>query len=150
MTPEKCIKVAKGTNITASAVSIIAPVIATATQFPLWVVSGGETTASGVALSGTFVAFAAISFIPALKTLKGKLKNPTGFFMWAIFFGLVAVLRPIIDQLYVITAVGLASNGGGFVLHKLSNFLASKGNNDEANLVREFIKKGGVANERTT
>ena len=86
MTPEKCIKVAKGTNITASVVSIIAPVIATATQFPLWVVSGGETTASGIALSGTFVAFAAISFIPALKTLKGKLKKSNRLFYVGYFF----------------------------------------------------------------
>lgn len=146
-TLEKCTKVAKGANLSAKGISIAAPIIATATQFPLWVESGGEATASGIALSGSFVAFALISFIPALKGLKTKLKNPTAFVMWAILFAVIAGLRPIIDQLYVITAVGLASNGGGFLLSKYGNWLTSKGNNDEANMVRQFIKQGGLNNE---
>lgn len=141
---EKLLRFSKATDLTAKGGAILAPIIATATQFPVWVQTSPETTASGIALSSGFVVMALISVIPALKGLKNKLKNPTGFFMWGIFFAIIAGLRPIIDELYTITLVGFASNGGAFILNKLSTFLQSKGNNDEANQIREFIKQGGV------
>lgn len=141
---EKLLRISKVTNLTAKGGAVLAPIVATATQFPVWIQTSPETTASGIALSSSFVIMALISAVPALKGLKNKLKNPTGFFMWGIFFAIIAGLRPIIDELYLITAVGFASNGGAFILDKLANFLQSKGNNDDANQIREFIKKGGI------
>lgn len=141
---EKLLRISKVTNLTAKGGAVLAPIVATATQFPVWIQTSPETTASGIALSSSFVIMALISAVPALKGLKNKLKNPTGFFMWGIFFAIIAGLRPIIDELYLITAVGFASNGGAFILHKLANFLQSKGNNDDANQIREFIKQGGI------
>lgn len=141
---EKLLRISKVTNLTAKGGAVLAPIVATATQFPVWIQTSPETTASGIALSSSFVIMALISAVPALKGLKNKLKNPTGFFMWGIFFAIIAGLRPIIDELYLITAVGFASNGGAFILSKLANFLQSKGNNDDANQIREFIKQGGI------
>lgn len=141
---EKLLRISKVTNLTAKGGAVLAPIVATATQFPVWIQTSPETTASGIALSSSFVIMALISAVPALKGLKNKLKNPTGFFMWGIFFAIIAGLRPIIDELYLITAVGFASNGGAFILCKLANFLQSKGNNDDANQIREFIKQGGI------
>ena len=108
---EKLLRISKVTNLTAKGGAVLAPIVATATQFPVWIQTSPETTASGIALSSSFVIMALISAVPALKGLKNKLKNPTGFFMWGIFFAIIAGLRPIIDELYLITAVGFASSG---------------------------------------
>ena len=111
----------KVVNASAKALAITAPIVAAATQFPVWVQKGGDTTASGIALSGGFLAIAIISFVPALKGLKEKLKNPGAFVLWGLLFAIIWGLYPIMDELRVITAVGFASNGGSFVLGKVGN-----------------------------
>ena len=48
----------KVVNASAKALAITAPIVAAATQFPVWVQKGGDTTASGIASSGGFLATA--------------------------------------------------------------------------------------------
>lgn len=131
----------KVVNASAKALAITAPIVAAATQFPIWVEKGGDTTASGIALSGGFLAIAIISFVPALKGLKEKLKNPGAFVLWGLLFAIIWGLYPIMDELRVITAVGFASNGGSFILGKVGNYLLDKGDKQGADIIGEYLKK---------
>lgn len=118
--------------------AIAAPITAAATQFPMWIEKGGEATAAGVGLSGSFVAVAVISLVPALKGLKEKMKNPGALVLWAVLFAVIWGLAPIIDELKVITLAGVASNGGAFMLGKLAVFFDNKGTGD-GEVIRQFL-----------
>ena len=109
------------------ALSIGAPAIATATQFPIWISGGSKQTVSGIAL-----VLLIVSAFPAYKALKDKLKSPSAFLIWLVLFALVASLTPIVDQLYVVALVGLVSGGMGTVFYKLGDRALPNGDKGEA------------------
>ena len=109
---------------TGHVLSVGAPVVATATQFPIWISSGSHQTVSGIALT-LFI----ISAIPAYKALKDKLKSPSAFLVWLILFTVIATLKPIVDQLYVVALIGVISGGAGTLFYKLSDRQVDKAEN---------------------
>ena len=93
-----------------------APLIATFTQFPVWVERSAEATVSGM-----FLMFAILCSIPLFKSFKGLLKSPSAPLMWGIVFAALVSLRNIVDEMIVISFVGLISNGIGWGLYKVGD-----------------------------
>ena len=96
-------------------IDVGAPLIATATQFPLWV-----ERSAGATISGLFVFFLILSAIPLFKCFKHLLRSPSAPFVWGLMFGLLSALHVIIEEMLVISFVGLVANGIGWVLYKLA------------------------------
>ena len=92
-----------------------APVIATLTQFPIWVERSAESTVSGIV-----VFLALLSAIPLFRYFKGKLHTPSVPIMWGLAFAFLSGLNAIISEMILITFVGLISNCVGWVLYKLA------------------------------
>ena len=96
-------------------IDIGAPLIATLTQFPIWVDRSAESTVSGL-----FVAFALLSAVPLFKYFRGKLSTPSAPIMWGLSLALLAGLNAIIEEMILIAFVGLISNSVGLLLFKLA------------------------------
>lgn len=94
---------------------VLAPFIATLTQFPVWIDRSSDATVSGL-----FVVMACLCVIPFLKQIKEYLKNPSAPVMWLIVFCVFVVLRNICDEMIIVSLVGLIANIGG-------SFLVAKG-----------------------
>ena len=95
--------------------SVGAPATATICEFPLWIRSGSRETVSGLALIMLI-----LSAVPLFKALKDRLRSPSAFLIWLFIFLIVSSLRPIIDQLYVISLIGLISGTVSVVFYKLA------------------------------
>ncbi len=102
-------------------IDVGAPLAATVTQFPIWV-----ERSAGATVSGLFVVFLLLSAIPLFKHFKRFLKNPSAPLMWGLIFGFLAALHTIIDEMLIISMVGLVSNLVGWVLFKLAGKGESK------------------------
>jgi hypothetical protein len=100
---------------TALCIDVGAPLIATATQFPLWV-----ERSAGATVSGLFVFFLILSAIPLFKCFKHLLKSPSAPIIWGLMFGLLSALHVIIEEMLVISFVGLVANLVGWVLFKIA------------------------------
>lgn len=111
----------KAIKISALCLDVAAPLIATATQFPIWVEKSSAAT-----MSGLFLIFAMLSAIPFMKQIKTYFKSPSAWSMWCIIFVLATLVRNIIDQAVVICFVGLVANLAGAGLHKLGEKIESK------------------------
>ncbi|MBR2507200.1 MAG: hypothetical protein IKB70_09970 [Bacilli bacterium] len=122
--------ITKGKVLKASAVTldVAAPLIATITQFPIWVDKSSAATVSGL-----FLVFAFLSAIPFMKQIKAYLKSPSAWSMWCIFLVLFVALRNIIDQMLVVCFVGLISNACGEGLYKLGEIVQAKPDLDTTN-----------------
>jgi hypothetical protein len=94
-------------------VDVACPLIATLSQFPIWINRSGEAT-----VSGTFLLFALLSCIPFLKQIKAYIKSPSAWMIWAIPFVSFIALRNIIDEMIIICFVGLISNIAGTFIYK--------------------------------
>ena len=116
-------KIIKGTALT---IDVLAPLIATLTQFPAWVEASSSATVSGL-----FLLFALISVLPFINQIKEWLKSPSVTVLWCVFFVLVALLRNIIDQMWIICLVGAVSNGVGAVIYKVGNSVGNKADSTE-------------------
>ena len=113
----------KGKIIKASALclDVAAPLIATCTQFPIWVDKSSAATVSGL-----FLVFAFLSAIPFMKQIKAYLKSPSAWSMWCIFFVLFIALRNIIDEMVIVCVVGFVANVCGAGLHKIGENVEQK------------------------
>lgn len=100
----------------ALAIDISAPLIATLTQFPVWIESSAEATVSGIVLLLAF-----FSCIPFLKYLKSYFKSPSIPVVWLILFVILTLLNNIIDQMVVVCFVGLISNSIGTLIYKIGD-----------------------------
>lgn len=122
--------ITKGKVLKTSAVTldVAAPLIATITQFPIWVDKSSAATVSGL-----FLVFAFLSAIPFMKQIKAYLKSPSVWSMWCIFLVLFVALRNIIDQMLVVCFVGLISNACGEGLYKLGEIVQTKPDLDTTN-----------------
>ena len=101
-------------------VDISAPLIATLTQFPVWIEKSAEATVSGVVL-----VLALLSCMPLLKYIKSFIKSPSIPIVWLIIFVMLTVLRNIIDQMIVVCFVGVISNTIGTLIYKLGDKIDS-------------------------
>ena len=96
-------------------IDIGAPLIATMTQFPIWVERSAESTVSGI-----FVFLALLSAVPLFRSFRGKLRTPSVPLMWGLAFAFLSGLNAIISEMILIAFVGLISNCVGWVLYKLA------------------------------
>lgn len=116
----------KATVLTVSGygISAAAPLIATATQFPVFVQKG-----TGATVSGAFILVAIICALPMLwyvhrlKAQNRTIPKPsTPLMIWGIILVASLALYQIIDELIIISASGV----GGVVASKVMFFLAKR------------------------
>lgn len=92
-----------------------APLIATLTQFPLWIERSSEATVSGLC-----VVFALLSAVPLFKYFKKLIESPSSPIMWGLILCFLYALRAIVDEMIVISFVGFVSNLIGWGMFKLA------------------------------
>ena len=96
------------------AVSVIPPLIAVLSYFPMWHRAGG-----GVAVSGFAALLAVMCAVPILKLLRRALSSPSAWMMWLISFILFLALARIADEMVVISFVGTLSGLVGALLFRI-------------------------------
>ena len=113
-------KSTKGTIIyyTGLAVSILAPLVAAATQFPVWTES-----VPGTQIGGMFIFVALLCMIPLFNHLKIALKSPSSCLLWTLIFVTTWALSKIIDELLIVALVGAIANYIGALLCGIGNYL---------------------------
>lgn len=104
------------------AVSIAAPLIAAATQFPVW-----TENVEPAQISGMFVFVAILCTIPLFNHFKLALKSPSSALLWSIMFVVTWALSKIIDQIVIVSLVGAVSNIIGAVMCGIGNHLRRPG-----------------------
>ena len=105
----------------ALAIDVGAPLVATATQFQIWVERSSSATVSGL-----FLFFAFLSAIPFWRQIKEWIKSPSAPLLWtflAIFF---VALRNIVDEMLLVSVVGAVSNCIGACVYKCGALLAGR------------------------
>ena len=115
----------KGKMIKGSAIvlDVAAPLVATLSQFPLWVEKSSEAT-----MSGLFLLFAFLSCLPFLKQIKAYFKSPSVWVVWVVLFVLFICLRNIINEMIVVCFVGMLTNLAGTGIYKLGAMIENKPN----------------------
>ena len=110
----------KGKIIKALAIiiDVAAPLVATLTQFPIWVEKSSEAT-----FSGMFILCAFLSCLPFINYIKEYLKSPSILVTWLIAFVLLLALNSIIEQMIVVCFVGLLANCIGAIIYKLGKHI---------------------------
>ena len=113
----------KGNILKAIAVTIdvSVPLVATLTQFPLWVEKSSEAT-----MSGLFLIFAFISCLPFIKQIKAYFRSPSVWVVWVVLLVLFVCLRNIIDEMVVVCFFGAIANVIGAGIYKLGNIIGNK------------------------
>lgn len=97
----------------ALALNVGAPLIATMTQFPIWVERSAEATVSGL-----FLFFALLSVVPLIKLFKRFLQSPSAPLMWGLIFIFLTALNSIISEMLIIAFVGMVSNIIGTFIYR--------------------------------
>lgn len=111
----------KALKIFAVLLDVLAPLIATLTQFPVWVARSSEAT-----MSGMFIILALISCIPFLKQIKEYFKSPAAWAVWLVIFVVFILINNIIDEMIAVSFVGLVANLIGTVIYKAGEILENK------------------------
>ena len=113
----------KGKIIKGSAVclDVAAPLIATFTQFPLWVEQSSESTVSGLCLVFVF-----LSCLPFVKQIKAYFKSPSVWVVWIVLWTLLILLRNIINEMIMVCFVGMLANIVGTGIYKIGKILEDK------------------------
>ena len=103
-------------------VSIIPPIAATLSYFPIW-----AARECGAALSGAVLLLLLICIVPLLKHIRRLLKAPSAIGLWLAVFLIFFALSKIADEVTVISFVGLISNllGSG-IMHFCNRRSADK------------------------
>ena len=102
-------------------IDVGAPLMATITQFPVWVQKSPEAT-----FSGMFILCAFLSCLPFINYIKTYLKSPAVWSVWLIVFIIITLMKSIIDQMIVVCFVGLLSNCFGAIIYKFGKYLYEK------------------------
>lgn len=100
---------------------VAVPLLATLSQFPVWVEESAEAS-----MSGLFLMFAVLSAIPFLKQIRAYLRNPSAWVLWGILFGALVVLRNIMDQMIVVCFAGAVANLLGAGIYNLGKFVGNR------------------------
>lgn len=103
---------------TGLAVSILAPLITAATQFPVWTEKVG-----GTQVGGMFILVAIICMIPLYKHLNISLKSPSSLSIWLTLSLILWALSKVVDQLLIVCVAGLIGNAVGLLLCAIGNKL---------------------------
>ena len=98
----------------ALAIDVGAPLVATLTQFPIWIEKSTAATVSGL-----FLVFALLSVIPLFKWLKEKFNTPSIKLIWTALFIVIYALSAIIEQMLLISFVGMISAYIGDMVYAL-------------------------------
>lgn len=113
-------KIIKGGAI---CLDVAAPLIATITQFPIWVETSSEATVSGL-----FLLFAFLSALPFIKQIKAYFKSPSVWVLWTVALVLFIALRNIINEMVIVCFVGMIANLIGAGIYKIGNVIDKSGN----------------------
>lgn len=113
----------KGTIIRwiAIVIDILPPVIATLTQFKVWISKSDEAVVSGLA-----IIMLALSCIPFMRQIKEFLKSPSNWIMWIVIFLMMVVLDNIVAEMKAVALVGMISNIIGASIYKLGTKIMLK------------------------
>jgi hypothetical protein len=114
-------KVIKGAAVT---LDVAAPLIATLSQFPVWVERSSDATVSGL-----FLIFALLSILPFLKAIKEYFKSPSVWVIWIICFVFFVVMRNIIDEMLIVSFIGAVANIVGAGIYKVGKKVRSEEHN---------------------
>ena len=106
--------------------SILAPFIATLTQFPVW-----TQNADPKQVSAMFIVMAVICAVPLMNHFKQALKSPSAIAVWVFLFLVTWGLSQIIKQVMIISLVGMIANIIGAVLCGIGNKLKKIKHEDE-------------------
>lgn len=106
---------------TAIVIDVAVPIVATLTQFPLWVEHSAEATMSGVCL-----VLIGLSVIPFFKVLKEYFKSPSSWVIFGLIFMFLLLLRSILDQMLIVSFAGFVANIIGAALYGIGNNLQQK------------------------
>lgn len=106
----------------AIAASVLPPLIAVISYFPVWQHRGG-----GAVLSGFTALLLVMCAAPLLKLLRRMLNSPSAWMMWLMAFALFSALSNIAREMVVISFTGTLSNLVGALL-----FRAASRSGDEA------------------
>lgn len=109
-------------------IDILSPVIAAATQFPIWVHKG-----KGATLSGLFIVVAMICVIPAFKALLRHINTPGMPIVWTVIFFVFFALSRIIEQMLIVCLVGIVSNLIGAGIYLYGEKLSTNNKKEEIN-----------------
>ena len=96
-------------------IDVGAPLIATLTQFTIWVERSAEATVSGLCL-----VFALLSAVPMFRYLKRFLRSPAMPIVWGVILCFLLSLRAIVDEMIMISAVGFVANLIGWALDRFA------------------------------
>lgn len=108
----------KGCAIT---LDVVAPLVATLTQFPLWIEKSADATMSGLCLF-----FVILSCLPFLKQIRELFKSPSAWLMFTILFAFLVMMRNIIDQMIVVTFIGMVANIAGAGIYTLGKNISER------------------------
>jgi hypothetical protein len=96
------------------ALCVIPPFVTTLCQFPMWVSTSAKCTVSGL-----FLVLAFICIIPVFKALKKHFDSPAIPVVWLVVAVFAYAVKAIIDQVFLIAAIGAVSSCVGVVVFKL-------------------------------
>ena len=102
-------------RIAALAVSVLPPLVAVLSCFPLWCERGGAAV-----LSGFTVMLLIMAAAPILRLMKRVLASPSAWVMWLCCFVIFTALSRIADEMVMISFVGMLSNVVGALLFRLA------------------------------
>ncbi len=105
----------------AIALDVVAPLVATLSQFPLWIEKSADATMSGLCLI-----FILISCLPFIKQIREFFKSPSSWMIFTILFVFFVVMRNIIDQMLVVSFVGAVANIAGTGIYALGRHISEK------------------------
>ena len=94
--------------------SVLPPVVATLSYFPLWQARDAETVVSGI--SALLLVFSAL---PLVRILAAKMRTPSATVLWGILFLLFFSLCRIADEMCVISFCGMLGGGVGSIFFRL-------------------------------
>ena len=100
----------------ACAVCIAPPLIATLNSFPLFIERSSSATVSGLSL----ILFICCS-MPLVKLAGKHINSPASPVLWIVVFAISTMMKNIIDEVCMISLIGLCSGGASFFLFKFTD-----------------------------
>ena len=91
--------------------SVLPPLIATLSYFPLWREMGAPAL-----LSGWCLFLIILSALPLIKAIRARIKTPASYLVWLFLFLLFSLLSAIAAEVKVIAFTGFISNVIGAIL----------------------------------
>ena len=108
-------------KMVALGIDVGVPLVATLSQFPVWIAHSAESTMSGLCL-----VLLGLSILPFLKQLKAWFKSPSAWVLWGVIFVILLMLRNIIDQILVVAFAGFLANALGAVIYNIGKHVGEK------------------------